>query len=358
MFLERRGARLECTLGGLCGQATKTKPCAARHPLLHQQLNGFNNTTPNSYEAGSCLMAMSLYLVTGGPDDVGANKVAGGSKRRKRSTARRVQRDESGGWLLGLNQVKTYRRRSSRWPVFQRRSVPNADSVLPNSVGFIRNTQRGDGGHSYRSGGGTSTSTMSASGLWTHRLAGLPTGDARVQESMRWMRDNYSYNSIIQINGWAGQYYYLWAAAKVSRSHDDGAGAFCFLMQLVASAISCDGHPEESTRWYYDFAWWLIRNQSGNGSWSNPRSWDGMAATAFAILVLQRSSAVCASRTRTRMAFVTLRTIVRMSPTRIKSIKTVMVSATFDIAPIYPMQTNSMKMVMALAMNRSIRLHA
>ena len=36
------------------------------------EVEGFRNNTPRSYDTGSCLMAMSLYLVTGGPDDVGA----------------------------------------------------------------------------------------------------------------------------------------------------------------------------------------------------------------------------------------------------------------------------------------------
>ena len=37
--------------------------------------NGFGNgRTPNAYSAGACLMAMSLYIGTGGPDDVGASR--------------------------------------------------------------------------------------------------------------------------------------------------------------------------------------------------------------------------------------------------------------------------------------------
>ena len=37
-------------------------------------ISGFGSGTPNAYEAGACLMAMSLYIGTGGPDDVGANR--------------------------------------------------------------------------------------------------------------------------------------------------------------------------------------------------------------------------------------------------------------------------------------------
>ena len=70
---------------------------------------------------------------------------------------------------------------------------------------------------------------MSASGAWTYKLAGLPTGDARLQRSLAWLQNNYMYDRIITINNWRSQFYYLWAAAKVFEvTTDDASGNFIF----------------------------------------------------------------------------------------------------------------------------------
>jgi MYXO-CTERM domain-containing protein len=133
---------------------------------------------------------------------------------------------------------------------------------------------------------------MTASGAWTYRLSGLPTGDARVQQTLTWLRDNYRYDDHININGWQSQYYYMWAAAKALEvTHEDGSGNFLFSDAIGGQRDpAVDNFPEESPRWYYDFAWWLTSNQQGNGSWCDVRGcWDRTAATAYGILVLQRS---------------------------------------------------------------------
>ena len=56
---------------------------------------------------------------------------------------------------------------------------------------------------------------MTASGVWTYRLAQRPTGDGQVQSALSWLRDNYRYDSFINRDGWPGQYYYMWAAASI-----------------------------------------------------------------------------------------------------------------------------------------------
>jgi hypothetical protein len=70
---------------------------------------------------------------------------------------------------------------------------------------------------------------MTASGVWTYRLAGLPTGEPRVQSALQWLSNNYRYDSMVQINGWPSQYYYLWAASKALEvTADDNSGQFLF----------------------------------------------------------------------------------------------------------------------------------
>jgi hypothetical protein len=255
--------------------------------------------TPQSYDTGACMMASSLYLVTGGPDDVGAavpvsQAVANGVASLKSTQGN--QGTNQGGWnyqnpgssgdmsttqfaMAGLSAAAALR--------------PDADDTLPRAAQFIANAQNGDGGHRYQSGNNyPSTSSMSASGGWTYRLSGLPTGDARLQRTMAWLQSHYTYNSITTINNWRSQFYYMWAAAKVFEvTADDGSGNYIFSDDIggVRDPIA-DGYADESPRWYYDFAWYLTGNQAGNGSWCNPAGcWNGSAATAYAILVLQRS---------------------------------------------------------------------
>ncbi len=261
-------------------------------------IDGFRGGTPNSYETGSCLMAMSLYLVTGGPDDVGAasgvtQAIISGVNALKGTQGN--QGSNIGGWnyttpgnagdlsttqfaMAGLSAAAALR--------------ADADQTLPRATQFISNAKNGDGGHGYRSGGGySSTSTMTASGVWTYRLAANPTSNGNVQSALTWLRDNYRYDSIIQRGGWNGQYYYMWAAAKAFEvTGDDGSGNFLFSEEIggVRDPVA-DGYPEESPRWYYDFAWWLIESQDGNGGWTRNGTWNDTAATAYSILILSRS---------------------------------------------------------------------
>ncbi|MFN3198841.1 MAG: MYXO-CTERM sorting domain-containing protein [Bradymonadia bacterium] len=260
---------------------------------------GFRGGNPYSYTTGSCLMALSLYLTTGGPNDVGAGAAVNTAVNNAVNALRNTQGSQGsnqGGWnyttpdsngdlsttqfsMAGLAAAVSVR--------------PDAGDTLPLAVSFVTNAKNGDGGHKYRSGGNyNSTSAMSASGLWTYRLAGLPTSDDRVQSALGWLQSNYRYNSLITINGWQSQYYYLWAAAKgFEVTPDDGNGAAIYADNIGGVRDPAgDGFPEEAPNWYYDFAWYLMDVQAGNGSWgSNPGSWDVTAATSYSILVLQRS---------------------------------------------------------------------
>ena len=264
-------------------------------------INGFSGGTPNSYQAGSCLMALSLYLVTGGPDDVGAREsvsraVANGVAALKGTQGFRGS--NQGGWNYDtpsdsgdLSTTQFSMAGLAAAAALQ----GDADATLPNAVQFINLTQNENGGHRYQSGGRysgyPSTSTMTASGVWTYRLAQRPTGDDNVQRSLTWLRDNYLYDNYINTNSWPGQYYYMWAAAKAFEvSEDDGSGNFLFADSIGGVRNPADdGYAEESPRWYYDFAWWLTEVQDGNGGWTRNGSWNGTAANAFAILVLTRS---------------------------------------------------------------------
>ena len=243
-------------------------------------INGFSGGTPNSYQAGSCLMALSLYVVTGGPDDVNASVPVSQAIANGVSALHGTQGNRGsnrGGWNY-TNPTDSGDLSTTQFAMAGLAAAaairPNADSVLPDAVPFVNNTKNGNGGHRYQSGGAyanyPSTSTMTASGVWTYRLAQRPTGDGQVQSALSWLRDNYRYDSFINRGGWPGQYYYMWAAAKAFEvTADDGTGNFLFADAIGGTRNPTnDGFPEESARWYYDFAWWRTENQDGNGAWS------------------------------------------------------------------------------------------
>jgi MYXO-CTERM domain-containing protein len=298
-FLEKRaGADFDAPHVGYAGMDAPDQALirnAVRHCI--DNIPGFAGNTPNSYQTGACLMAASLYLVTGGPDEVGANRPVSQGVANAVQQLKRTQAGE-GGWnyttpdrngdlsttqfaMAGLSAAAALR--------------PDADDTLNQAIGFVSNAKNGDGGHKYRSGGNyPSTSAMTASGAWCYRLAGAPTEDPNVQSALRWIQQNFSYDSHVTINGWNSFHYYMWAAAKALEvTEDDGNGA-----GLYSEAIGgqrdpvADGFADESPRWWYDFAWWLTENQGADGSWCNAKGcWDNdkNVAGAYAILVLERS---------------------------------------------------------------------
>ena len=298
-FLERReSADWNAPAIGYLGMAAGDQQLvreAARFCI--DRVPGFNNG-PNSYQTGSCMMGLSLYLASGGPDDVGAGMlvtqaIAAGTQNLKNTQG--AQGSNQGGWnytspgadgdlsttqfaMAGLAAAATIQ--------------GDADDTLPLAVTFVTNAKNDDGGHKYRGGGNyASTSSMTASGLWTYRLAGLPTRDDRVQQAMQWLSANYRYDSIVQINNWPSQYYYLWAGAKGFEVTNDDAGGGLLSDDIGGARDPADdGFPEEPTHWYYDFASYLVSSQGDDGAWCGAaRCWNNVTATSYAILVLERS---------------------------------------------------------------------
>jgi hypothetical protein len=241
----------------------------------------------NAYQTGACLMALSRYRATGGFNDVGARLTVDQAIANGVAGTIAAQFGGGGGWsysspgtdmsctqfaLGGLSAASVV--------------LPDAARAFPAARRFIQVDQSADGGHPYTQGTG-STLSMSASGLWTARIVGLPPEDAGVQRSLSWLRGQYTYQ-------WdnASRFYYLWAAAKGLEVTGPSAGA------LSAADIGgqrnpvADGYPEEVREWYYDFAWWLTENQRLDGSWCVSEGRDcrnRMAATAYGCLVLERS---------------------------------------------------------------------
>ena len=284
------------------------------------------------YRTAINLLYLSLYLQTGGIDDIGAEilvteAVANGAERLKNLQNNDPSSCGFGGWTyhwwpnlplpdengdLSITQF-VVAALSAASSIF-----PTADDTLPQVAAFLDNNQAAslnyqgeqnppNGGLNYR--GCTAeyprSSGMTAGGLWSFRLVGLPSTSDAVQGTMEWLRDNYVHDSHIPPHreyDWARRsyFYYLWASSKgYEVTQDNGQpGVFEDDIGGVRNPV-VDGYPLEPAGWYYDYAYELIRIQDGDGSWPcrekseapsrMQRCWTNETAAAYALLVLERS---------------------------------------------------------------------
>ena len=188
--------------------------------------------TAYSYGTGSNLMALSLYLATGGPSDVGGGidlyeAVRNGLAGLQRTQGTAANGCNDGGW----NYYNAGNDGDLSCTQFALAGVSATSSVLlaerdsivqtlENVRVFTTNAKHADGGHSYRGCSRSSSHSMTASGIWSYRLSGLPPHDEQAQSALTWWRDRYGY----QPGAVSGSYYYaLWAAAKAfTVSQDEG----------------------------------------------------------------------------------------------------------------------------------------
>ncbi len=260
--------------------------------------------TPYTYQTGSSVMALALFLDTGGPDNVGAARGAGAALQQGVANLVRNQ-NGSGGWNYGApagdNDLSTTQ--------FALAALAAASAVVPVDRNVITRAaastdahHEGGGCYGYRTNGWAGcSSSMTASALWVQRLGDRAPNHANVQRSLRWLRDNWRYDGHIPAPqadwGVNSYYYYLWAAAK-GLEVTDGEDANLILASDIGGERdpAGDNYPEEPRSWYYDVAWSLTQRQNGAGNWpnvGNRGSWGGVdgevSSTAFATLVLLRS---------------------------------------------------------------------
>ena len=268
-----------------------------------QQIPGFEQAGVNSYQTGACLMAMSTYLATMGPDNVGANTAVSSA------IATGVQRLKNMQGISGQNSPNDggfdYNSRNDRGDMSTtqfamaglfaaERILPGSSNTLSLSRGFINNTQGVNGGHSYSAFGNSDNHAMTASGAWTYLLSGLPVEDVNVQAALEWLKNNYINSDNNRLGSRNSFYYYLWASAKAFEVSVGNQPNKIYADQIGGTLdTTALGYPEESPRWYFDYAWFLINDQGPEGNWcsnGNIRCWSGSApATSYALLVLLRS---------------------------------------------------------------------
>jgi hypothetical protein len=185
----------------------------------------------------------------------------------------------------------------------------------------------GELGHGYNVGNPNSLQ-QTASGLWGQIIGGADLNDDGVQAYLRWLRGRYSYDSIASANGgWSLSYfYYMWSSSKAYQFIEESGvapeagnvttedlgtlppdAAPAFAGRLVHRDPAADARvpgfgaegpgyyadPAETPRWYYDYAYTLLTLQNPmTGQFLPPANhgiWNQFAAQAYSLLVLERS---------------------------------------------------------------------
>ena len=278
--------------------------------LVRRQISDYSShtnpaITPYNYAVGGGLMALSTYIATGGPEEVGAaTTVTQGlanaitAVRNARATAA----PNDGGWY--------YTSPSRSWSDLSvtqfavaglsaaQNLIPDATAEFPAFIDFLTRSQSGNGGFAYQATGTPSRGThgtMSATGLWCLRLSQVPIEEDSTQNALQWLRTHYRYDGVHRSSG-RFTYYYIWAAAKGLKVSDaylppEFITGYDFGDRVPAN----EGYPEERPSHYFDFAYTLLawQNQE-NGRWGfgdngTPGSHTELAGHHFALLTLQRS---------------------------------------------------------------------
>ena len=303
-----------------------------------------------AYRDGADMMALSVYLRSGGPSQTDAlntmntifdrtiaaqqaddywcyGAIFGGFECPDASTTQLI--------TAGLAAAKTLysdpaysdagRLASVNAATAATRAAYAANGLLGQSCaagGALTATERG---HGYNAGNCNSIQ-QTASGIWVQVVGGANLNDPDVQGYLEWLRNRYRYSGINAGNVgqfWPSYYYYLWTQSKALSFLDDSgvtpnagnidtsalgtlapgdAPAFANRElhrdpttdpQVPSFGGGLAGYyndPNEPARWYYDGAYSLLTHQDASGNFVNPEGgWDYYAGQSYAILYLTRS---------------------------------------------------------------------
>ena len=274
--------------------------------MLNQDVGLRAGVNGQTYQTGNSLMALSVYLSTGGPDNVGAALTV---TQGLQNAVANLSRNQNlfGGWNYSVpendNDLSTTQFALAGLSAAS--AVVNVDlNVIRRGAGSVDGNHRGAGCFSYRTSGWAGcSSSMTASAIWVQRIGERAVGHAQVQRGMTWLRDHWHSDDHVAAPeapwGVNSYYYYLWAVAKALEVSDGNDPNLVLAHNIGGTRNPAgDGYPEEIPSWYYDAAWSLVTRQSVNGSWpvaGNRGCWGGPgsdefdACTAYSVLVLERS---------------------------------------------------------------------
>ncbi|MFZ4736256.1 MAG: hypothetical protein ACOYM9_09945, partial [Bradymonadia bacterium] len=254
------------------------------------------NQVPYTYVTGGNLMALSVYIATNGPDDIGAAVTVNQALANGVVALQRAQGMGNQAWSYnGPGTDLSTTQFAVAGLAAGENLIEGASATLAQLPQFLMaNTTVADGGLQYNPGSGSSSS-MTASGIWCYRLSQVPAGDPRVQGALGWMRQNYTYDRMIGGFAPTSTFYYQWAMTKsMAVSADDGLGGAIYAESFGDRDPGALGYPEEPANEYFDVAYTLLQWQDANGYFGSgfggaPNGWDGESSHGFALLTLERS---------------------------------------------------------------------
>jgi len=302
-----------------------------------------------AYRDGADMMALSVYLLTGGPnpgvqaaintifDRVAANQATSGSYDGYWCYYNSGCADSSTTQLVmaGLASVKSVYSDPSYADAGRLATlntlVSNTRTAYANNGlageasspgGILSPTERG---HGYNMGNPNSTQ-QTASGTWAQLVGGATLNDSSVQGYLEWLRNRYRYtNTLPTQQGWSSYWYYLWSSSKAYAFLEDSAvtpdpgnlstadigtlppaSAPAYADREVhldpttvarvplfgAGGAGYYSDPAEPARVYFDYAYTILSHQQATGQYTDSNGtgrWNQFAAQSYALLVLQRS---------------------------------------------------------------------
>lgn len=305
-----------------------------------------------AYRDGQDLMALSVYLLSGGPN-AGVPAAINTIVDRVLANQGTIATGYPGYWcyyngycadssttqfaVAGLASAKGVYSDAAHADAGRLASV---NTALGNArQGYITNAATGsdngscgvvdaiERGHGYNAGYNPSLQ-QTASGTWVQLLGGATVNDSNAQAYVRWLRNHYRYTNLDSMgNGWESYsyWYYLWSSFKgmeflrlsgvspnAGNVGADDLGMLapdgtCNQRELhrdpatLAQVASFGGNPAgfysaESKTQYFDYAYSILSYQCTGGSAGfygcngAPGYWDTYAHQAYALLVLQRAT--------------------------------------------------------------------
>ncbi|MCB9530015.1 MAG: MYXO-CTERM sorting domain-containing protein [Myxococcales bacterium] len=322
----------------VAGYANANAADQARIDRIMAYIIAQSNQAFAAYRDGSAMMALSVYLRTGGPDQVNARAAI------NRIFDRTAQNQSGAGYWCYTNgacddssttQLVMAGLAAARGlyaaPVGgDAGRLATLNQLAANARNGYRNNAlagglNGDLGHGYRPRDYVPSYQQTASGLWCQIIGGADLNDPTIQGFLRWLYYRYNYTSIEpHRNSWAQSYfYYLWSSAKAYTFLEDsgvvpaaGNISVADLGRLGPAAAPAVNYRQllrdpanlpriarfgnngngyyvdirELQRWYFDYAYTLMNLQNANGQFNSPSGvWNNYSGQSYALLVLERS---------------------------------------------------------------------
>ena len=339
-FMEKRLSADQTSLG--TGYSGATPAYQARIDGMISYIVGTSGFGFYAYRNGQEMMALSVYLRTGGPNpgalaalnasfDESYNAVIAGYGSVAAWHGYWCYTDafclDSSTTQFVVSGIAAARAVFTDNGDAVRLAQADALAARSRSAYATNGTSNGLGdekGHGYNVGWPNSLQ-QTASGSWIQLVGGADLNDADEQRYLRWLYNRYRYTDESGADGGWGNIsygYYLWSAAKAftfledsnvvpaaGNLHPDDLGtlppgdspAFATRETNIdpataprpalfgAGGAGYYNEPEEPARWYFDYAYTLISRQTAGGHFNTLGPWDDIAEQAYYILVLARS---------------------------------------------------------------------